>query len=290
MTPWQWTSLRRWHQQSGTNPGWQLKSAVSPEGNTGSTRNTRGQEVLQIGRLSSRQRKKHLSRSSLWGWNILKTRIVGVLMDGDTKPFWTYLKTLKQDCIDLLPLRHGGALYTAGKDKARIVLKEFGSVFTIEDISCILWLGHSGHHIDTAVEQEARVRKLLQRLKPRNVSGLDRIPNMVLKELADELTPPLSAVFNQSLESGCIPDDWSKVVCSTSLMALLIRSVGRLSKCVYQGLWMADLNADVIGQSINRRGVTLITWLVLPFLHDFCMEFHSDPRGHGRSYEARGIC
>ena len=45
------------------------------------------------------------------------------------------------------------------------------------------------------------------------------------------------------------------LVCSTSLMASLIRSVGGLSKYFYQGLWLADLNADVVGQSINRRGV-----------------------------------
>ena len=38
-------------------------------------------------------------------------------------------------------------------------------------------------------------------------------------------------------------------------MALLIRSVGGLSKCFYQGLWLAVLSADVIVQSINRRGV-----------------------------------
>ena len=43
------------------------------------------------------------------------------------------------------------------------------------------------------------------------------------------------------------------IVCSTSLMASLIRSVGGVSKCFYQGLWLAGLNADVIGQSINRQ-------------------------------------
>ena len=47
------------------------------------------------------------------------------------------------------------------------------------------------------------------------------------------------------------------LVCSTFLMASLIRSGGGLSKCFYQGLWLVDLNADVIGQSINRRGVDL---------------------------------
>ena len=45
------------------------------------------------------------------------------------------------------------------------------------------------------------------------------------------------------------------LVCSTSLMASLIRSVGGLSKYFYRGLWLDYLNADVIGQSINRRGV-----------------------------------
>ena len=47
----------------------------------------------------------------------------------------------------------------------------------------------------------------------------------------------------------------SSLVCSTSLMASLIRSVGGLSKCFYQDLWLAVLSADVIGQSINKRGV-----------------------------------
>ena len=37
--------------------------------------------------------------------------------------------------------------------------------------------------------------------------------------------------------------------------ALLIRSVGCLSKCFYQSLRLVDLNAVVIGQSINKRGV-----------------------------------
>ena len=45
------------------------------------------------------------------------------------------------------------------------------------------------------------------------------------------------------------------VVCSKSLMASLTRSVGGLSKYFCQGLWLTDLNADVVGQSINKHGV-----------------------------------
>ena len=47
------------------------------------------------------------------------------------------------------------------------------------------------------------------------------------------------------------------LVCSTSIVALLIRSVGGLSQYFYQDLWLYNLNAGVIGQIINRRGVAL---------------------------------
>ena len=38
-------------------------------------------------------------------------------------------------------------------------------------------------------------------------------------------------------------------------MASLIRSVGGLLKYFYQALWLVDLNVEVIGQSMNKRGV-----------------------------------
>ena len=48
---------------------------------------------------------------------------------------------------------------------------------------------------------------------------------------------------------------WWNVVCSTSLMASLNRSVGGLLKCFYQALWLVDLNTEVIGQFIKSRRV-----------------------------------
>ena len=73
----------------------------------------------------------------------------------------------------------------------------------------------------------------------------------------------------------------SPIVCSTSLMASLIRSVGGLSKYFYQGLWLADPNADVIGKSINRCGVaqdfphhvTVSSFISARFLYEFPYRF-----------------
>ena len=56
------------------------------------------------------------------------------------------------------------------------------------------------------------ISKLLLQLKPHKASGPDRIPNRVLKELAWELAPLLTALYNQSLASGTIPDDWSRAL------------------------------------------------------------------------------
>ena len=64
------------------------------------------------------------------------------------------------------------------------------------------------------------------------------------------------------------------LVCSTSLMASLIRSVGGLSKHFYQDLWLAELNADVIGQFINGRGGCLgFAWSRDCFLFLLCPIF-----------------
>ena len=48
--------------------------------------------------------------------------------------------------------------------------------------------------------------------KRNTTSHLCYIPNRVLREMADELTPILTIIFNQSLKSGTIPKDWSKAI------------------------------------------------------------------------------
>ena len=54
------------------------------------------------------------------------------------------------------------------------------------------------------------VEKLLSGLNPSKASGPDEIPCRLLKELSHELAPVLTAIFNQSLNSGILPKVWSK--------------------------------------------------------------------------------
>ena len=55
---------------------------------------------------------------------------------------------------------------------------------------------------------ENGVRKLLQGLNINKAVGPDNIPNRILKECAEEITPAVTNIFQRSIDSSELPDDW----------------------------------------------------------------------------------
>ena len=55
---------------------------------------------------------------------------------------------------------------------------------------------------------EFGVQKLLSAINPSKAGGPDEVPCRVLKELADELAPVLTHIFQQSIKSGEVPAEW----------------------------------------------------------------------------------
>ena len=53
---------------------------------------------------------------------------------------------------------------------------------------------------------ELEISKLIRSLKPKRTSGMDNIDNIILKELEEHLTTPLTMIFNNSLKSGTFPE------------------------------------------------------------------------------------
>ena len=137
------------------------------------------------------------------------------LEHGNTKPFWRFVKHLQFNIISIPPIRHAGQLLTNSIEKAGVFGAEFQCVFTREreDLTCIPWLGRKCNSVipppptPTPIT-EVGVKKLLDQLKPQKASGHDCIPNRVLKQLSDVLSPVLSALFNQSVTAGEIPLKW----------------------------------------------------------------------------------
>ena len=55
---------------------------------------------------------------------------------------------------------------------------------------------------------ESGVFSILSQQDPHKAEGPDNIPARVLKELAYDLTPILTHLFQQSLDTGELPQEW----------------------------------------------------------------------------------
>ena len=126
------------------------------------------------------------------------------------KKFWKYIKSRKKDNMGISPLKNeSGEEVIDSKGKAEILNQQYDSVFTDEDLNTI-------PEQDTKVAQIIErlhittngVCMLLKKLDPTKAIGPDLIPTRVLKEAADQVAPFLTYIFNHSLRTGDVPQDW----------------------------------------------------------------------------------
>ena len=118
------------------------------------------------------------------------------LEEGNSRPFWRYTKSQKQDNVGIPALSYKGKLMANNTQKAEILNDQFKSVFMKDDPDsecnenrpigpCYPPIAH--HSIITK-----GVEKLPTGLNPSKASGPDLFPCRILKELAVELASPCS--------------------------------------------------------------------------------------------------
>ena len=128
-----------------------------------------------------------------------------------TKRFWTFVKSKKKDSCSIAPLRSEGVLVSDSKGKANILNKQYCSVFSKNNSSAVPSKGPSdAPTLGNIVVSETGVLQLLKKLKPNKASGPDNISPRVLKELAEQLSKPLSELFQHSITTGDVPHQWKK--------------------------------------------------------------------------------
>ena len=104
-----------------------------------------------------------------------------------------------------------GKLKSTSKGKAQILNAQYVSVFQDEGKSELPDLGNSPYpsvpKIDVSVES---VEKLLLRLNPKKAVGPDMVPARILRDYTDDITPILQSIFQQSLDTGMVLDNWKR--------------------------------------------------------------------------------
>ena len=164
-----------------------------------------------------------------------------------SKRFWGYVKSKRKDATGVAPLRSNGVLIPDAKGKADTLNKQYASVFT-KDEDDAPSKGVSPHPvIENLNITEAGVTKLLKGLNPNKASGPDKISPKVLNELAEEVSPHLTSIFNTSLETGRIPHQWK-----TALVAPIFKKGDRHSAANYRPVSLTSICCKVCEHIIAR--------------------------------------
>ena len=131
------------------------------------------------------------------------------------KSFWAYVRRRMKTKCGVSPLLEDvndkSSLRFGDDEKARILQKQFTSVFTKEPVGDIPSLGKVTESLlleifitEEMVEEEIKIMKITKS------PGPDDIHPLMLIQLVSYLKKPLAFLFNKTLETGEIPEDWKK--------------------------------------------------------------------------------
>ena len=126
-----------------------------------------------------------------------------------TKRLWSYIKSKRKDHCGVGPLKQGSTTSTDSLEKANILNQYFSSVFTVEDNTEPPTMNYSNIPDMPPITVHINgVTKLLSDIKPYKSPGPDDIPAFLLKEVASQLAPPLTLIFQASLHQHKPPSNW----------------------------------------------------------------------------------
>ena len=106
-----------------------------------------------------------------------------------------------------------GKLITEDKEMSESLNKFFASVFTQEDTSNIPVRGQETNiKIENVVFTPGMIREKIKGLKTNSASGPDGISAQLLQNAREELLEPLKLIFEKTLNTGTVLQDWRHAI------------------------------------------------------------------------------
>ena len=127
------------------------------------------------------------------------------------RDFYRYINCQKKDtqCIPPLKRRNGNGVDKSELEQADGFTGQFTDVFNKNGHSQVPLPNRSAPFMNDIVVSAEGVTKLLKGLNPSKALGPDELHPRVLEELASELGPMFANLFQQSIDTGEIPKEWS---------------------------------------------------------------------------------
>ena len=158
-----------------------------------------------------RDLKRKVQREIRKNYNKYIEDLIDPSSDKGNKKLWSMVKRVKRDSSGVGPLKVNGELITDPQGKANALNHQFQSVFNPITQTDLPDMGASPfdsiHKYQISVPG---VAKLLKNLKIHKAPGPDGLVPRLLNEFADQLAAPLSYIFNKSLETSMVPNDWKQ--------------------------------------------------------------------------------
>ena len=167
-----------------------------------------------------RRQKQRMVRRSYWDYvNRTLTKDSEPSNDSKARPnkkYYSFIKHQRSSNCGVAPLKVDGQLVTDPTAKAETLNKQFQSVFsegreyTDEefDAKCKMNNNTPGKILSEIKVNEGGIKKLLAKLNPHKAVGPDKISPRILRDLAEEIAPILTILYQSSLDTGQVPSDW----------------------------------------------------------------------------------
>ena len=236
-----------------------------------STRNSHpwiNRNINKLTRKKNRAHKKARSTKKSKDWNLytkLKSAcqreirkshdsylqdIVSGNMKNNSKKLWSYIKHKKQDSSGVAPLKDtDGLLHSDTPAKPEILNNQFRSVYTKEDFDNLPSKGPSPHPTMPNIQVNSNgIKKLLKGLNIHKATGPDAIPTIFLHDYVEELAPIMTFIFQLSLDTGNIPDDWRK-----ANMVVLFKKGDRHQASNYRPVSLTSVSCKILEHVIHSQ-------------------------------------
>ena len=132
----------------------------------------------------------------------------------DSKSFYAYVRSKQRNKVKVGPLKDStGSIISDSRAIADLLNNYFSSVFTVEDLSFIPNASskfdfNNSEILSEILIDEKLVEEKLGKLNTSKSQGADELNPKLLSELRNVLCKPLTSLFNTSVQTGVIPQDW----------------------------------------------------------------------------------
>jgi hypothetical protein len=128
----------------------------------------------------------------------------------DKKKYFAYIRSHRKNCDNIGSLKNSdGTLTSTDYEAASLLAKQFGSVFKQDNQrDAPPFALRTLQTMEEIFVTSDEVTSTLKKLKSSKSPGPDEIHPAMLKLLSESLAPSVTSLFNKSLLTSQIPDDW----------------------------------------------------------------------------------